>query len=126
MVKFRIVCWFVTAAVGVCLATAQKSQVRSSSANADPLQVATKPLTPKSAMRTKSKSAPLAPNASKSGRNTTAELNHLERQNGKAPSSKNSSAGQTKGTTVKSTATPSGSGSGISATYQKPKVPKKN
>ena len=124
MMKRRVVCSLVTMAAGICLATAQnstqKSQVGSTSAKsgADPLKTATKPLTPKSAMPAPHKSSVAVPNTSKSGRNTTAELTHLEQQNTKAGSSK--STPPAKVPPVKPADKSAGSDSGINFKYQKP------
>lgn len=117
--KRRVVYLFLTAAIWTCMATAQSSPGRSSSAKAtpDPLQSATKPLTPKSAMPAQHKSSAVAPNPS--GRNTTAELTHLEQQNIKSGSS-NSSKGSAKSVPPLKPAGTSGSGPGIDFKYQKP------
>jgi hypothetical protein len=70
MTQYKVICLFVAIAGGLCLATAQSSQVGSSSAKrgADPLQTATKPLTPKSAMPPQRKSPVVAPKASAGSR----------------------------------------------------------
>jgi hypothetical protein len=125
MIKHRVVCLFVTVAAGICLATAQTSNQNSQgSASAksggDPLKTATKPLTPKSAMPAPRKSSVAVPNTSKSGRNTTAELTHLERQNGKAGGSKSGTTPPAKGASVKPADKSAGSSSGINFKYQKP------
>jgi hypothetical protein len=123
MMKYRLICLFVTIAAGICLAPAQNSKVRASSAKPgpDPLQAATKPLTPKSAMPSHRKSSVAVPSASTSGRNTTAELTRMERQNGKASGSKSGDKGPAKSSSVrKSTETSAGSGPEINSKYQKP------
>jgi hypothetical protein len=123
IMKCRVVCLFVVVAVGMCLATAQDSQVRSSSAKPgrDPLKTATQPLTPKSAMPVHHASPAVVPNTTTSGTHTTAELTGLERQNGKTPSPKNGKTGQAKPTSVpKADDTSTGVGSGINFKYQKP------
>jgi hypothetical protein len=123
MMKYRLVCLFVTMAAGICLAPAQNSNVRASSAKPgpDPLQAATKPLTPKSAMPSHRKSSVAMPPASTSGKNTTADLTRMERQNGKASGSKSGDKGPAKGSSVRKSAdTSAGSGSGINFKYQKP------
>jgi hypothetical protein len=119
--KYKIVC-LLTMLAGICLATAQNSQVHSASpkAGADPLQNATKPLTPKSAMPSPHKSAPLAPNASTGGQKTDAELSRLEHQNIKAPGAKGSTAVPAKSASIKTAGTSAGHGSGINFKYQKP------
>lgn len=124
MMKYRVVCLFVAVAASIGLATAQNSQVHSSSAKSgpDPLQTATKPLTPKSAMSPQHKSSATVPSAPTT-RKTNAELSRLERQNIKAGGSKKAA----KAPSVPKPAGPSnGSGSGINSTYQKPHVAKKN
>jgi|HubBroStandDraft_6_1064221.scaffolds.fasta_scaffold00039_47 hypothetical protein len=120
MTQYKVICLFVAIAGGLCLATAQSSQVGSSSAKrgADPLQTATKPLTPKSAMPPQRKSPVVAPKASAGTAKTDLELTHLERQNIKAPSAKTSSAA--KGVSVPKSASPSAGSSGIDFKYQKP------
>jgi hypothetical protein len=119
MTKRRAVGLFLTVATWTCMAAAQSSPGGSSSAKAspDPLQSATKPLTPKSAMPAPHKSSVVAPNPS--GRNTTAELTHLEQQNIKSGSS-NSSKGSAKSVPPLKPAGTSGSGPGIDFKYQKP------
>jgi hypothetical protein len=121
MMKYRVVCLFVTVAAGICLATAQNSQVRSSSTKSGPdsLQTATKPLTPKSAMPVHPKSS-AAPAVSTSGQKTSTELTHLERQNIKAQSPKSGSTGPAKSASVPKPTQTSASGSGIDFKYQKP------
>ena len=123
MMKYKAVFWFVTCAVWIGVATAQKSKPLSSSPKASPAPVhaATKPLTPKSAMPPPHKSSVVAPHASKSNQKSNAELNHLERQPIKATSpkktAKSASAPKPAGAT-------NANGSGINSTYQKP-VPNK-
>jgi hypothetical protein len=121
--KLRVVCCCVTVAASISLATAQHSQARSSSAKParDPLQTAIKPLTPKSATTPRRRSSVVVPKASKSGPNATAELNQLERQNGKPGTSKSKGAGVVKRTSVpKSPDTTARAGSGINFKYEKP------
>jgi hypothetical protein len=120
--KYRVVCLFVTVAAGIFLAAAQDSQLRPSSASgADPLKRATQPLIPKSAMPVHHPSPAVAPNGATSGRNTNEELNHLERQNVKTPSSKSGKTGTAKAASVpKSPDASAGRGSGINFKYQKP------
>jgi hypothetical protein len=124
--KNKVVCLFVTVAAGLCLAAAQSSVLNPAPAKSgkDPLQSATKPLTPKSAMSAPHKSPPVAPNTSTSTRKTDAELNHLEHQNIKAPSTKSGTAAPAKRASAKPAAASSTNGSGINATYQKPRIPK--
>jgi hypothetical protein len=121
MMKYRLVCWFVTVAALIGLAAAQTSPVHSSSAKSapDPVKAATKPLTPKSAMPSNRKSSAVVPNPSTSDGKTSAELNRLERQPIEAGGSK--SATPAKGASApKSTGTSAGSGSGINFKYQQP------
>jgi hypothetical protein len=126
MTKFRVVCFFVTIAFGICLATAQNSTTRSSSSarpGSDPIKAATKPLTPKSAMPPQHKSGTAAPvphNTTK-GRAADAELTRLEHQNLKV---KGSTTGNppapNHATSRKPSATSAQKGSGIDFKYQKP------
>lgn len=123
MTKYRVVCLFVTVAAGVCLATAQSSQVRSSSTKSspDPLQAATKPLTPKSAMPPQRQPSVAMSNPSKSNGKTTAELTRLEQQKVTAARPKNSGTGAAKSASAKKPADTSAKGSsGINFQYQKP------
>jgi hypothetical protein len=117
MMKFRVACLLVTVGALIGLATAQETQVHSASAKStpDPLQAATKPLSPKSAMPAPRKPAPAIP--PKSGTNTTAELTHLEQQNVKAGGPK-SNAAPAKAAPLKSA--DSSAGNGINFKYQKP------
>jgi hypothetical protein len=122
MMKCRVVCLFIAVAALSCLGTGQNSQGRSSSPGKpgpDPLQSATKPLTPKSAMPAHSKSSVAVPNASAYGGSTNAELNHLELQNVTAGGAK-SAARPPKGTSALKSADTSTSGSGINFKYHKP------
>jgi hypothetical protein len=116
--KLRVVCWFVLVAASIGLAPAQNSS--SATPTRDPLLNATKPLTPKSAMPTQSKSSGGVSNVSKNG-STNAELSRLERQNIKAGDPKKVTTGASKSTSVKTSANVSAnSGSGINFQYQKP------
>jgi hypothetical protein len=121
MMKYRVVCLFITVAALVALATAQNTQARSSSAKSgpDPLQTATKPLTPKSAITPHRKSSVALP--ATNDRNTTAELTRMERQNVKAGDSKSVSVPSAQRVSpVKSADTSAGNGSGINFKYKKP------
>lgn len=122
MMRHSVAYLLVTAATVVGLATAQSSQVRSSSSKsvADPIQSATKPLTPKSAMPAHRKASVVAPTPPPSSEKTTAELNHLEHQNIKTGSAASGSSKAPKSVVVKPAARSSANGSGINATYQKP------
>ena len=137
--KQRAICLIVSTVSLLGLATAQNSQVRSSSTRTgstktspDSLHKATKPLTPKSAMPTHHKSAAGVPKASTSTGKTNAELTHLERQPIKAKSSNSGIARAPKGASAPRPADQSASGSAINFNYQKPatppppQVPKKN
>jgi hypothetical protein len=117
--KFRIVLLLVTLAAGLNPATAQNSQGRSSTAQKDPLQTATNPLTPKSAMPAQHKSTAVAPLAAKNGENTTAELTHLEQQNIKARTVKGTSPAKNPAA-AKTAGTPAANNSKINFKYQKP------
>jgi hypothetical protein len=118
MMKYRIVFLFVAFAT---LSPGQSSQPHSSSATAGSgsLKAATKPLTPKSAMPSHRKTATVAPKASGTT-STTAQLNHLERQNNRANSPKSPGAAPGKDATLKSGSAPAGKNSGIDFKYQKP------
>jgi hypothetical protein len=119
MMKLRVACLLVTVGALICLAPAQETQAHSTSASAkstpDPLQAATKPLSPKSAMPAPRKPAPAIP--PKGGTNTTAELTHLEQQNVKAGGPK-SNAAPAKAAPLKSA--DSSAGNGINFKYEKP------
>jgi hypothetical protein len=125
MTKFRVLCFLVTTAAGICLAAAQNSGVRSSSVKpgSDPLKAATKPLTPKSAMppQHKPSTAVQGPQNATKGGSTNAELTRLERQQAKAGHSNTRS---TPTPNVASARKPSDTsarkGSGIDFKYQKP------
>jgi hypothetical protein len=121
MMKCRVFSLCVAVAASISLATAQVAPVRSSStkAGADPVQNATKPLTPKSAMPPQRKSSLVTPKAT-SGGNTNTELTRLERQPIKAGTPKSGSAGPAKGAPVAKSTTASAAGSGINFRYQKP------
>lgn len=125
MMKYGVLSLFVAMASLIGQATAQSSQGRSYSASGnssrDPLQTATKPLTPKSAMPAHRTSTVAAPGNAARGRNTTAELNRLERQNVKTKSPKsNSTAPANAAPLAKSGNASDSGGSKINFTYQKP------
>jgi hypothetical protein len=117
--KFRILRLLVTIAAGLSLATAQNSPARSSPVKKDPLQTATMPLTPKSAMPAQHKSTVVAPPAAKNGENTSAELAHLEQQNIKAGGVKGISPAKSPAG-AKTVGTPAANKSKINFKYQKP------
>ena len=123
MTKCRVVSMLIGTLALASLAMAQSSQARSSptKSGTDPLQTATKPLTPKSAMPTQRKSSAAVPATSTGNRNTTAELTHLERQKIKAGSSQSVTKGSGKGApAIKPAETSAPNGSGINYKYQKP------
>jgi hypothetical protein len=123
MIKCKLVCLFLTVATCTFIATAQNSPAGSSPAKAtpDPLQSATKPLTPKSAMPAKHKSSAAGPSAVATNKNTTAELTHLEQQNIKAGNSNSGNNRPAKSVTLPKPAnTSAASGPGIDFKYQKP------
>src|ERR1700684_4283561 len=96
VVSLLITASLITAAALSGLGTAQTSQARSSSTTttkggSDPLQTATKPLTPKSAMPAQRKSSVAVPSTSAGSRNTSKELTHLEHQKIGARGSKSAS-----------------------------------
>jgi len=128
MMNRRIVCWFVVASALIPVAAGQNSQVRSFPAKSasDAMNPAIKPLTPKSAMPAHRKSSIAVPKATKSGSSTSAELSRLERTSIKPVGSNRGSSGAMKSAPVKqapakAAVAPSARGSGINATYQKPK-----
>jgi hypothetical protein len=124
MMKHRVICWCISAAALVGIATAQNSQVHSSSAKSpDSLKGATQPLTPKSAMPSKRKAATAVPNTSTSARKTNAELSRLERGPSKTASPNSGNAKTPKSASASKSATPPASGSGINFNYQKPVNP---
>ena len=124
--KRRIV--FLLAAVAatlICLASAQTGP-SSSKLAADPkLKASIQPLTPKSAMAPARRSSVAGPKSGTSGRDTNAELGRLEKQSTKIAAAKKPNTGVSKANPGKPVATSSGSGSGINASYQKPRVPRK-
>jgi hypothetical protein len=118
MKNSRIVFLLITAASMTVLCVAQSTKPLSSPAKTakDPLVNATKPITPKSAMPDHRKSPGALPAAS--GKNTSAELTHLENQK---ISTKNVSNGPGKGapgTKLAETSEPGGPA--INYKYQKP------
>jgi uncharacterized iron-regulated membrane protein len=126
MIKHKVVFLFATVIAGLSLAAGQSSTVHATSANAgpDPAKVATKPLTPKSAMPAKSKSSMAAPatSAPRAGSKTDAELSRLERQPIKAANSNTNKP--SKVPAVSKPAAANANGSGINSTYQKPAINK--
>jgi hypothetical protein len=130
MMKCKAVWLFVTVVTGLCLATAQTSPKNpySDKPRPDPLQTATKPLTPKVGISHSRKSSVGLPVASTKRSDPNAELNRLESQDIKAKVPKNANTGAVKGTGAKSSTAPSKATSQptIDAKYQKPTVPKKN
>jgi len=119
MMKCRIAFSFVIlAAALVCLASAQNSGPPSSKLATDAkLKASMQPLTPRSAMAPSRSSSVAVPRLATTGRDTNAELSRLERQ-----STKIAPTGVSKARPVKPVATSSDSGSGINASYQKPRV----
>lgn len=125
MIKHKVVFLFATVIAGLSLAAGQSSTVHATSANAgpDPTKVATKPLTPESAMP-KGKSSTVAPatSAPRAGSKTDAELSRLERQPIKAANSNTNKP--SKVPAVSKPAAANANGSGINSTYQKPAINK--
>jgi hypothetical protein len=122
MTTYRVAGLFLTVTAAICLATAQSSQLPSSSGKSspDPLHASTKPLTSKSAMPVSHKVASAAPNTSKGSANTTAELTHLEQQPIKSGASKSAATAPGKSTSMAKAGTSDGKSSGINFNYQKP------
>jgi cytoskeletal protein RodZ len=121
MTTYRVAGLIVTVTAAICLATAQSSQLPSSSGKSspNPLHASTKPLTPKSAMPTSRKASGATQNTSKSS--TTAELVRLEQPPNKAAASKSGTTAPGKPAPIaKSTGTSDGKNSGINFKYQKP------
>lgn len=103
------------------VAAAQNSKLQSSSAKTgpDPMLSATKPITPKSAMPVHRKSAIALP--ATAGKNTTAELTHLENQKIRSGSTTNENKGPGKSVTgTKPVENSAASGPAINYKYQKP------
>jgi len=94
MMKSMIVGLLATFVAGICLATAQSSKAHSSSTKtgSDPLTTATKPLTPKSAMEPRHKSAAVLPSSNKSAARTSTELSRLERHPAKTTNEKSTAS----------------------------------
>jgi hypothetical protein len=126
MIQHKVLFLFATVIAGLSLAAGQSSKVHATSANTgpDPTKVATKPLTPKSAMP-KGKSSTVAPatSAPKTGSKTDAELSRLERQPIK-PANPNTNKSAVKNPAAPKPVPANASGSGINATYQKPAINK--
>ena len=124
MKKFRIILLLAIVAALISLATAQNTKTHSSSGSSSTgsLNAATKPLTSKSAIALPRKSSTVVPKATT---NTGAELAKLERQNSKGANAGKSSAQASKVPAMKPEGKPSANGSGINASYQKPKVARK-
>jgi hypothetical protein len=121
MMNHKIVCWIVVASALISVAAAQNSQAPlfPAKSGADAMNPAIKPLTPKSAMPPHRKSSIGVPNASKSGSSTSAELSRLERTSVKTAANSGGS-GALKSVPAKQGPAKS-AGSGINATYHKPK-----
>jgi len=127
MIKHKVLYVFAIVIAGLSLAAAQSSKVHTTSANTgpDPARVATKPLTPKSAMPAKGKSSAVAAatSAPKTGSKTDAELSRLERQPIKA-ANPNANKATVKSPAVSKPVAANANGSGINSTYQKPAINK--
>ena len=118
MKKSRVVSLLMNAVTMTALCVAQSAEPPSSPAKTakDPLANATKPITPKSAMPAHRKSPGALPAAS--GKNTTAELTHLENQKISTKNVSNGSGKSAAGTKLAETSQPSGPA--IDYKYQKP------
>lgn len=121
MINHKILSWVVVASALISVAAAQNSQVPSFPAKSGPdaMNTAIKPLTPKSAMPIHRKSSIGVPNVSKSGSSTNAELSRLERTSIKPVPSIRDGSGALK--SVPKQAPAKSAGSGINATYHKPR-----
>lgn len=105
--------------IALAMTTAMAAQSSKTTLASHSSKVAPKPLTPKSAMPTSHKSA--APSVPDSSRKTSADLNRIEKEHISAGSSEKSNAGVAKVAPLKPVQTSKSNGSGINATYQKPK-----
>jgi hypothetical protein len=121
MKKSRVVSLWMTAASMTVLCAAQSAKPLTSPAKTakDPLVTATNPITPKSAMPAHPKSAAVLPPTT--GKNTTAELAHLENQKVSSGRTPNVSNGSGKGVpSTKRAEASDASGTAINYKYQKP------
>ena len=112
------------AAIGAAKnSAAQNSKTSSSSGHSasSSSNAALKPLTPKSAMATGHKSSATLPVAN-STHKTSTDLTRIEHENAKATSSEKTGSTTSKTAAVKPVQSTKNSGSGINASYQKPKV----
>ena len=126
MIKHKVLYVFATVIAGLSLAAGQSSKVHTTSANTgpNPTKVATKPLTPKSAMpKGKSSTAAPATSTPKTASKTDAELSRLERQPIKA-ANPNANKAAVKSPAVSKPVAANANGSGINSTYQKPAINK--
>ncbi|HEY1658756.1 MAG TPA: hypothetical protein VGG14_10450 [Candidatus Sulfotelmatobacter sp.] len=120
--------WGIIFIIAALLALNCAAQTSSAKGGVDPLKAATKPLTPKTPITTGKTWA--GPSDAVNTRRTNDELTRLEKQtlsttSPVSTSKKTHNPGNTRTAPVKtSTAAPS-SGSGINATYQKPRIPQK-
>jgi len=120
MKKSRLISLSITVASMslLCLAQSTKLQTSSSRPAADPLENSTKSITPKSAMPAHRKSSAVLPPTT--GKNTTAELTHLENQKVKSGNTSNVGKNPAKGTSNKPADTSVSNGPAIDYKYQKP------
>jgi hypothetical protein len=110
--------WFVAVLCGIGMATGQTSpQNPKLETKADPLRSETQPLTPKSAMPASHKTS-LPRSVPNSSRNTSAELQRLERENSSASSRDRAQAAKLP--PVKSVGKAEKSNPPINSKYQKP------
>jgi hypothetical protein len=118
MTKLRIgLAWPIALALG-CMAAAQTSKPAPGPGTSH-RDVATKPLTEKSATPAPRKAAAVAPASS---RNNSAELARLEAQSAKSDAPKKSAPVAAKPIYPKAESAPAAKDSGINASYQKPRV----
>jgi hypothetical protein len=107
----------VSAALGQSSSSSLTTSATDSKSGKDPIKSATKPLTPKSAMPERRKSAPITPPAT--GTHTSSELGRMERSSVRASNSKPDGS-----SAAKAPAIPNSSGAAASQSmnfkYQKP------
>ena len=121
MLKRNLIIAVVSVSFLVAVGAAQTSKTSSSSGHSSSSNAALKPLTPKSAMATGHKSSATLPVAN-STHKTSTDLTRIEHENVKATSSEKSSSSASKAPVAKPGQSVKNSGSGINASYQKPKA----
>jgi hypothetical protein len=122
MLKRNVIIAAVSLSFLTAVGATQNSKTSSASGHSTSTSsnAALKPLTPKSAMTAGHKSSATLPGEN-STHKTSTDLARIEHENVKATNSQKASSGPSKAT-VKPVQTTKNSGSGINASYQKPKV----